>query len=68
MSSNFLAPSSAGLRQPTDPTQINGTVVNPPRFAEYGGLSGPKKVATSANNSYFDIGNPFRMSKPGGGR
>lgn len=65
MSSNFLKPSSTGLRQPTDPKQINGDVVNPPRYAELGGLSGPSKTKTTVNNSMFDMGNPFRISKPG---
>lgn len=64
----FLAPSEAGLRRPTDATQINGVVVNPPRYAEYGGLSGPNKVKTTVNSSMFDIGNPFTISKPNGGR
>jgi len=64
----FLAPSDAGLRRPTDANQINGVVVNPPRFAEYGGLRNPSRVATKANNSLFDIGNPFTISKPNGGR
>ena len=68
MSSNFLQPSSAGLRMPTDPTQVNGVVVNPPRYAEMGGLSGPSKTKTTANKSIFDIGNPFTISKPNGGR
>ena len=64
----FLAPSSAGLRMPTDPGQINGQVINPPRYCEYGGLSGPSKVKTTANKSVFDIGMPFNISKPNGDR
>lgn len=64
----FLAPSDAGLRRPTDSAQINGVVINPPRFCEYGGLRNPSRVATTANKSLFDIGNPFHISKPGGGR
>ena len=68
MSSNFLAPSNAGLRKPTDEAQVNGVVVNPPRYAEWGGLSGPSKVKTTVNKSLYDIGNPFNISKPGGGR
>jgi len=68
MSSNFMKPSDGGLRRPTDPGQINGVVINPPRFCEYGGLSGPSKVKTTVNKSLYDIGNPFHISKPGGGR
>jgi len=68
MSSNFLAPSGAGLRKPTDDNQINGQIVNPPRYAEWGGLSGPSKVKSIVNKSLYDFGMPFNISKPGGGR
>jgi len=68
MSSNFLKPSSGGLRMPTDPTQVNGVIINPPRFAEMGGLRQADRVKTTVNRSFFDIGNPFHISKPGGGR
>lgn len=61
-------PPSGGFRKPTDASQLNGVVVNPPRYAEWGGLSGPGKTATSVNNSKFDIGNPLTISKPNGGR
>ena len=64
----FLAPSSAGLRMPTDSGQINGVVINTPRYCEYGGLSGPGRVKTTVNKSMFDIGNPLTISKPNGGR
>lgn len=62
------APSSGGLRKPTDQGQMNGHVYNPPRYAEWGGLDGPSKTATSVNNSKFDVGNPLTISKPNGGR
>ena len=68
MSKGYLRPSESGIRQPTDANQINGTVINPPRYCEYGGLSGPNKVVTTVNKSKFDIGNPFHISKPNGGR
>lgn len=55
----FLKPSSSGLRRPTDPNKENGQVVNPPRYAEWGGLTGPSKTAER---------NPFTISKPNGGR
>lgn len=64
----FLAPSENGLRKPTDENQINGPVVNPPRYAEMGGLTGPAKAKTTVNHSKFDIGNPLTISKPNGGR
>jgi hypothetical protein len=63
-----VPPPSGGIRKPTDPSQLNGPAYNPPRFAEYGGLRGPEKVKTSANNSIFDVGNPLTISKPNGGR
>lgn len=68
MTTKFLQPPAGGLRKPTDAAQINGNIVNPPRYAEYGGLRGPSRVATAVNNSIFDIGNPFTISKPNGGR
>lgn len=62
------APSSSNLRKPTDASQINGIAYNPPRYAELGNLDGPSKVATTVNNSKFDVGNPLTISKPNGGR
>ena len=51
MSSNFLKPSSRGFRQPTDNSLENGNIVNPPRYAELGGLSsGAASKAIHANN------------------
>jgi hypothetical protein len=61
-------PSSANLRKPTDASQINGLVYNPPRYAEWGGLYDASKVKTNVNNSKFDVGNPLTISKPNGGR
>lgn len=55
----FLEPSTAGLRKPTDPQKANGQVLNPPRFAELGGLDKPSRIAHD---------NPLTISKPGGGR
>lgn len=59
MSTKFLEPSSAGLRRPTDNSKTNGTALNPPRFAEHGGLTSPSKISQE---------NPLKISKPGGGR
>jgi hypothetical protein len=52
-------PSSAGLRRPTDPQKENGQIINPPRYAEHGGLDKPSRIAQK---------NPLSISKPGGGR
>jgi hypothetical protein len=53
---------------PTDPAQINGSIINPPRYCEHGGLRGPDRVKTTVNKSIFDIGMPLNISKPNGGR
>lgn len=36
-------PSGRGIREPTSNQQMNGRVVNPPRYAELGGLSSSQK-------------------------
>jgi len=59
MANRFLEPSETGLRKPTDPNQTNGQFINQPRYADFGGLSGPRKVAKR---------NPFQIVKPGGRR
>ena len=59
MPSRYLEPSTTGLRKPTDPEMQNGQCLNPPRYAEHGGLTGPGKIAAP---------NPLKISKPGGGR
>ena len=61
-------PPSGGIRKPTDSSPLNGVHYNPPRFAEFGGLDGASKVATTVNGSKFDVGNPLSISKPNGGR
>lgn len=55
---DLFKPSSAGIRRPTDNERVNGRIVNPPRFAYLGGLSGPSKALT---------GNNINIVKPGGG-
>lgn len=55
----FLEPSSAGLRQPTDPQKESGQIINPPRYAEMGGLDSAKRVAQK---------NPLTITKPNGSR
>lgn len=59
MSDAYLKPNPGGLRKPTDPQKINGQFVNPPRYAEHGGLDKPERVYQE---------NPFNISKPNGGR
>jgi hypothetical protein len=56
MSTKFLQPSTGGLRRPTDAQKENGQIINPPRYAEMGGLDAPKRIAQK---------NPFTISKPG---
>lgn len=67
MTQRYLQPSSGGLRMPTDPGKQNGVVINPPRYAELGGLDKPGRIM-KASDAPSDIGNPFHISKPGGGR
>lgn len=55
----FLEPSTTGLRKPTDSGKENGQVINPPRYAQMGGLDKPSRIAEK---------NPLAIRKPGGGR
>lgn len=56
--SDYLKPSSKGKRGETENARHNGRVVNPPRFAQLGGLSSAKKKgAMSAND--------LKIRKPG---
>lgn len=59
MSSRFLEPSPNGLRKPSDTQKENGQIINPPRFAEHGGLDRASKIEQK---------NPLTISKPNGGR
>lgn len=59
MAVRYLEPSGAGLRKPTDTQKENGQIINPPRYAELGGLDAAARVAQK---------NPFTISKPNGGR
>jgi hypothetical protein len=59
MAARYLEPSTAGLRKPTDPSKDNGQIINPPRYAEHGGLDKPARIAQK---------NPLTISKPMGGR
>jgi hypothetical protein len=55
MTTKFLEPSTAGLRKPTDPQKENGQIINPPRYAEFGGLDKASRVAQR---------NPLQIKKP----
>lgn len=57
--SKFLEPSPAGLRKPTDAQKENGQIINPPRYAEFGGLDAASRTAEK---------NILTISKPNGGR
>lgn len=47
----YLKPSSKGKRDVLDNGRMNGRIVNPPRMAQLGGLSSPrKKTAMTKNN------------------
>jgi hypothetical protein len=59
MGTRYLEPSTDGLRKPTDPQKENGQIINPPRYAEHGGLDKASRVAQM---------NPLTISKPNGGR
>ena len=52
----YLEPSTSNIRKPTDAAQDNGQVINPPRFAQLGGLDKPSRIAKK---------NPLTIRKPG---
>ncbi len=56
MSNRLLAPTTKGHRQPLDNGNPNDRIANPPRFAEMGGLTSPKKIKGD---------NKMRIKKPG---
>lgn len=55
---NFLKPSARGKRDPLSNGKSNGRIMNPPRMAEYGGLSSVKKKGAMTKNS-------LSIKKPG---
>lgn len=59
MGVRYLEPSDTGLRKPTDPQKENGQMMNPPRYAEHGGLDRSQRISQK---------NILTISKPGGGR
>ena len=51
----IVAPESFPVRKPTDPAQVHGRIVNPPRYYEMGGFTGEGK---------FPAGNPMMVEAP----
>ena len=49
-------PSEKGRRSPTSNAKENGQIVNPPRYAEMGGFTGPSKGVSK---------NKMSIRKPG---
>lgn len=56
--SDYLKPSSKGKRDPLSNSKNNGRIINPPRMAELGGLSSPKKSGAMSKNN-------LGLKKPG---
>ena len=56
--SDYLKPSSKGIREPLSNAQMNGRVMNPPRMAALGGLKSPKKKGAMQQNS-------LKIKRPG---
>ena len=56
MSSSYLKPSTKGMRQPLENGSSSSFIVNPPRFAEIGGLTRPGKIGKK---------NTMAVRKPG---
>lgn len=44
MASNYLKPTTKGMRQPLDNGSQQDMIVNPPRWAELGGLKSAAKI------------------------
>lgn len=44
MSTNYLKPTTKGMRQPLDNGSQSDMIVNPPRWAELGGLKSASKI------------------------
>jgi len=53
----LFAPREAPIRSATTNAQTNGRTINPPRYAQFGGLSSASKVGATATE--------YKISKPG---
>jgi hypothetical protein len=49
MSNIFNKPTGKGARNVQDNKRENGRVINPPRYAQMGGLTGPSKMKMNAD-------------------
>lgn len=56
MSSNYLKPSTKGMRAPLDNGSTSDMIVNPPRWAQLGGLKSASKIGKK---------NTMGVKKPG---
>lgn len=66
---DFWKPSSPGIRNPQDNAKQHGDCINPPRYAEIGGLRSAASVKPGASNPEFsDIGYPFKIVRPKGAK
>jgi len=55
----FKPRGAASIRRPLDDKQDNGQIVNPPRYARYGGLDGGAKAGPKSK---------MNLGKPGDGK
>jgi hypothetical protein len=55
----FKPRGASAIRQPTTDKQQNGSIINPPRFAHLGGLSGATKAGAK---------NQLNIKPPGDGK
>lgn len=64
----ILAPNMGGdsIRDPRDKSQSKGKNQNPPRYMEFGGLSGPGKWHTSPGSAQSGEGNVASRVTTGG--
>ena len=70
MAGGIVGPDNFPVRDPRDPKQVHGRMVNPPRFNELGGLRGPGKwpkgdstIGASARTDPSFSG-PMKVEKP----
>ena len=59
----LFKPSEVGRRDPLDNSRANGRVMNPPRYAETGGLSGSSKGVKKNNMTIASPGNVTSVKK-----
>lgn len=52
----FLGPNAGSIRDPISNAQENGRIVNPPRFAQIGGLSSSGKAIKRNSKKLVPVG------------